>query len=815
MSTRSNAVIAAVVAVAFAPGRAAAWIEAPMSLGSVVQQSVVICSVTVTKVDREKNLIIYQKVADIKGKHPQDVIKHNIGRGGLRPGEWQEIMAWAEVGKTAVFFHNGGASETFFGSSWYQAYPQGEWWGMSHGEPFLLRSYSGKVDKLPGVLADMAAGKDVIVPCMVDGDKEALHKKTARVQRCKASMKLLDYNPKRDFVGWGGEDIRRLAGMPGFDRYAGLAKLDAEAQAVTVVDFDGDGKPDLCLCGANKVVLVQNGGDAFIEVGLPGLAGGARSAVWADYTGDGLPDLLLATPTGPKLYTNLGKGQFRDDTRLLPKEAAYNLTAAAWGDFDGDGKPDVLLANGFHGLRLYRNERPADAVKKTAPPKLGEWHAVGPFRATAGTNFDAKFGPEAEPVVDMGKTYKGKRDQPVKWTKEPFADGTVNDLARYGNNCAVYLTREIEVPAAADMPVSLGSDDTLTVWLNGEKVHGENVSRACAPDQALLTLNLKAGKNRLLLKVCQSDGAFAFYFAPGQPGFGGDPWFKDASAAWGLGADGPALKGDTLAVADFTGDGKPDFLYGAGSGQLFVNAGGRFALKADGGITYTPGKVGPALCDYDGDGHVDVFVPQADGMCKLFRNDGTGRFTDATASAGDLGKPAGHAVSAAWGDFDNDGKPDLVVCCLKGPNRFLRNRGDGTFEDKTEAVGLTQKVFNTQAAAFADLNGDGQLDLVLANEGQESAALFGALNPAAGARTAVVVGLRGACVGKVVVKDAGGKVAAAAGVFGGDGRGGQHAHGPRFALAPGAYTVEVVGTDGKVTATDVSVTTTPMTVRVN
>src|SRR5262249_25556922 len=116
-----------------------------------------------------------------------------------------------------------------------------------------------------------------------------------------------------------------------------------------------DGKPDLCLVGAGRIVLLLNGGESLNEISLPGAAG-CRAAVWADYNGDGKPDLLLATPTGPKLFTNLGGGNFRDDTKLLPREPYYDLTAAAWIDYDGDGQPDILLGNGFHGLRLYRNK---------------------------------------------------------------------------------------------------------------------------------------------------------------------------------------------------------------------------------------------------------------------------------------------------------------------------------------------------------------------------------------------------------------------------------------------------------------------------
>ena len=131
-----------------------AYVEAPYTLGRIIHESSNIVLMKVEKVDKEKNMIIYRKVRDIKGKHPTDVIKHNIGRGGFNPREWQYVMEWAEVGKTAIFFHNGGASETCIGNYWYQCYPNGEWWGLSHGEPFLLRSFYGNIDKLiPAVTA--------------------------------------------------------------------------------------------------------------------------------------------------------------------------------------------------------------------------------------------------------------------------------------------------------------------------------------------------------------------------------------------------------------------------------------------------------------------------------------------------------------------------------------------------------------------------------------------------------------------------------------------------------------------------------------
>jgi hypothetical protein len=794
----------------FFPSPTQAYIEAPHSLGQVVNLSSNIMVLRVEKVDKTNNLIIYKKVKDLKGQHPTDTVKHNIGKGGYNPREWQYIMDWADVGKTCVFFHNGGAGETCIGNYWYQMGANGEWWGLTHGEPFLLRTFAGNVDKLANGVTDMLAGKEVIVPCMVDGNKDDLHLRKAKVQRLRASLKLNDYNAKRDFVGWGGEDFRRIGGMPGFTHYASLPRVDPEAQAISSLDIDGDGKPDLCLVGASKITILLNGGESMNEISLP-ITGGCRAAVWADYNGDGKPDLLLATPTGPKLFTNLGGGNFRDDSHLLPKETAYNLTAAAWIDYDGDGKPDILLGNGFHGLRLYRNIGAAPPSK--VPLKLGAWHYIGPFDNAGGKGFDTAYPPEKE--IDLAKKYKGKGNEEIAWKDGKFTDGQVNNLAifkpEHNSDAVVYVYREIECNKPMDLPISLGSDDTLTVWLNGQKIHAENVQRACAPDQTKLTLKLKEGKNALLLKICQGGGEWAYYFAAKTDGAAAAiTWeFEDVSEKVGLGPDGIGgkTKGDTLTVCDVNGDGRPDFLYGAGTGILVMNTPQGFVEAKDSGINYQPGRVGPVFGDFSNDGKPDLFVPQKNG-CKLFKNDGKGKFIDVTAKSGDLAKFTGHATCAAWGDIDNDGKLDLVVGCFRGPNRFFRNKGDGTFEDATDAIGLGQRIFNTQAVCLVDLNNDGMLDMVFNNEGQESAILLG--NPAFAAKHTPVVmqiaGKEGVIGSQVRLLDKSGKLLASQHLSGGDGRGGQAPLHARFALQPGDYKVEVRYSSGVKRVKEINVT---------
>ncbi|HEX2254221.1 MAG TPA: CRTAC1 family protein [Thermoanaerobaculia bacterium] len=135
-----------------------------------------------------------------------------------------------------------------------------------------------------------------------------------------------------------------------------------------------------------------------------------------------------------------------------------------------------------------------------------------------------------------------------------------------------------------------------------------------------------------------------------------------------------------------------------------------------------------ALADLDGDGDLDVFLPQGEPLPgsrragepppphRLYRNDlpapgGAPRFTDVTAAAGIA--PGGYGCAVAAGDYDNDGRTDLYLGNL-GPNRLLRNRGDGTFEDVTAATG-TGDPGSSVAATFLDYDRDGWLDLFVAN----------------------------------------------------------------------------------------------------
>src|SRR3954469_3652810 len=175
--TRRIVPLALLLAVA-APARA--YIEAPMTLADVINQSRQITILRVKAVDKSKNMIVYEKVEDIRGKFPTATARH-VCTGQLREGETKTVLEWAEPGKTAIFFAKDGACETCIDNYWYQIYKQGDdLYAMSHGEPFLLRSYAGKAERLAPVVRSMLEGREVLCSAMED-NKDLLHKRAAKV----------------------------------------------------------------------------------------------------------------------------------------------------------------------------------------------------------------------------------------------------------------------------------------------------------------------------------------------------------------------------------------------------------------------------------------------------------------------------------------------------------------------------------------------------------------------------------------------------------------------------------------------------------
>jgi hypothetical protein len=131
---------------------------------------------------------------------------------------------------------------------------------------------------------------------------------------------------------------------------------------------------------------------------------------------------------------------------------------------------------------------------------------------------------------------------------------------------------------------------------------------------------------------------------------------------------------------------------------------------------------GVALFDFDGDGLLDIFLPGGGrygerneilGLAGgLFHNDGALAFHETTTLAGVQYAPY-YSHGVAVGDYNGDGFPDLLVTGYGGLQMFA-NRGDGTFDEVSRAVGLNDTLWSS-SAAWGDLNGDGALDLYVAH----------------------------------------------------------------------------------------------------
>ena len=156
----------------------------------------------------------------------------------------------------------------------------------------------------------------------------------------------------------------------------------------------------------------------------------------------------------------------------------------------------------------------------------------------------------------------------------------------------------------------------------------------------------------------------------------------------------------------------------ANSGVDFVHTTGGSGM----GYLVEGVSAGIATFDYDNDGWIDIYFlngallqgteSEDEPTNRLYRNNGDFTFSDVTAQAGVGDK--GYALGVATADYDGDGYTDIYINNF-GPNVLLRNRGDNTFEDVTETAGVAAGAQVGAGVAFLDIEGDGDLDLYVAN----------------------------------------------------------------------------------------------------
>ena len=425
---------------------------------------------------------------------------------------------------------------------------------------------------------------------------------------------------------------------------------------MSCIDFDGDGKIDVCVVSTSAMPgCIRIRAIPIAKSHCPGLKGGIARWHGPITTRTASPICCWQPRTG-RSYSQIWARVSFATTRScclvgLPQDAVASINA------DGDGKPDILVATAFNGLRLYRNNPPADLAAKLA--QIGPWMLIGP----SPNQFDTVYPPEKRLTSKSDITENSGK---VAWRKTDFKDATINNLAIFGkpelNNDAVcYVAREITATGTTEIPISLGSDDGLAVFVNGERVLADNQQRAVAHGSEQTDATAQTGQEHgptadrraaaigpSIRPVSRRSGrsAASMMCRPNRDSDRRALRAKHTARRW--------RSPTSMAMAGPTSS-------SAGNGLLFTNTGQPLRMKADSGIAFDS-SMRADVFDFDGDGNTDLFVPQ-NGKSKLFRNDGKGHFTDIIDQCGDLAKSIAGTHLRSLGRFQQR-RPSRSRCRL-------------------------------------------------------------------------------------------------------------------------------------------------------
>src|ERR1051326_2491473 len=440
--------------------------------------------------------------------------------------------------------------------------------------------------------------------------------------------------------------------------------------------------------------------------------------VAADFDGDGKLDLAVAdsNTTANSTVTILlgnGNGTFEAQPAISLGLSAFNHSLAV-GDFNGDGKLDIAVTN---------------SQSNVVSILLG--NGDGTFPAPAPLTLPNVNKPSSVAVGDFdgdGKLDLALADGNTVLVVPGLRDGSFDtplDLAQK-NSPAFVTVADFNRDGIPDLAITSLSDKNICIRLgNGNDTFAscDGDFRRVVPATPQYIVAAELNGDGILDLVVPLDGSLISVFQGASDG--------SLNSGQNLPVKSSSL---SAVVADFNGDGKPDILsanFRTGGFSFFSNTtafviGGAFGdasfnITLDQTSFPATAPVALALGDFNRDGKIDLVTANSgNDNVSVFLGDGTGSFSLTGQSPFDAGTTP---AAVATGDFNRDGILDLTVANSGDGNVsiFIGN-GDGTFDPATPPTGSV--VSAPAGVAIGDLNGDGRLALAVTNNSDDSVSVL-------------------------------------------------------------------------------------------